>query len=750
MSVETEIEKTELGKATRRIEAGDYEEAKRIYCELILKGTKNHIVYGNLGALYAKDESWRKVIECLKVALKIKQSYIEAICNLGIAYKAIGEFDNAINLYLKSNKLNGYNANISYNLGNIYMHLNLYSLAIDAYNRSITIKPDYIEAYLNLGNAYKKSMDEDKAIKMYKTAVEKDSNFYPALVNIGNILMKKGLLHQSIEYYEMALNSNPGIVDIYNNIGSIYRKLGNLKEAEKWYKNGLLIDKDEYRILSNLGLIKKDLGLQNEAMKYYKKSLEKKPNEAYTLANIGELLHAKRKYKKAIDFYNKALSADSNMDSVTASVINCECNICDWSMLNERRKWTNKLLSRKTIISPLYILSICDSPEVQKKVSENLCAKYKITGENIAIKIKNKIRIGYISANFNEHPVSNFLLDILCHHDKSRYEIYCYSIGYARIDKKTDLIKDNSTNFKDLKDMSEDLIVDTIRKDSIDIAIDLMGHTSSSQMGIFYKKIAPIQITYLGYPGTTGAQCFDYLISDRIIIPKKYQSNYTEKIIYLPNYFYFDNPKDTNNSINIKEKLGLSKETFIYGCFNSNYKITDLEFDVWMRILSSTEDSVLWLISSNDDVIRNLKDQAESRGVKKERVIFSAKTTLEKHIERSKCADIFLDTFSYNAFITSWISLKVGVPLLTLQGRSFAARVGSSLLSTLDLEELICYNKEEYFEKACTFCKDKNQLEKIVIKLFNSLSKKNIGCEDYVRLLEKRFYGLVEEKKNKN
>ena len=274
-------------------------------------------------------------------------------------------------------------------------------------------------------------------------------------------------------------------------------------------------------------------------------------------------------------------------------------------------------------------------------------------------------------------------------HDKEQFDIYIYSMN-SKEDELTDELKKNVNIFRNISDLSDENAVCIAREDSLDIAVDLMGYTKNMRLSIFSLRVAPIQISYLGYPGSTGAECIDYLIADKIIIPDKFKKFYSEKVIYMPNcYQCNDNNRKTSKKEFRKTQLGLPENAFVFACFNANNKITSNEFDIWMSLLKKIKNSVLWLYKSNNYSAINLKKESEKRGVESSRIIFADRVSNEDHLSRIKCADLFLDTFNYNAHTTASDALWSGVPVITKQGKSFSARVCSSLLTSLNLEELI-------------------------------------------------------------
>ncbi|ABM78772.1 Hypothetical protein P9303_20301 [Prochlorococcus marinus str. MIT 9303] len=333
--------------------------------------------------------------------------------------------------------------------------------------------------------------------------------------------------------------------------------------------------------------------------------------------------------------------------------------------------------------------------------------KYSRSTTEIDISNNKKIHIGYFSSDFYDHATLHLISKLFELHDKAVFKIYAYSIGSNPSDHYTYHLVSNVEVFRDIHLVDDQSAVSIVRKDNLDIAIDLNGYTKGNRFSIFANRIAPIQINYLGYPGSTGAECIDYLIADKVVIPERFEKYYSEKILYLPNSFQFNHDRREQNHPTLRRSdFGLPESSFVFVCFCANYKITPSVFNVWMRLLKQVDDSVLWLYRSNKWAEINLRRQAESRDIDPERLIFAGRLPLNKHLARHSLADLFLDTFNVNAHTTASDALLAGLPLLTLAGKSFTSRVAASLLVTLNLPELITYTIKDYEEKALMIALD--------------------------------------------
>ena len=392
------------------------------------------------------------------------------------------------------------------------------------------------------------------------------------------------------------------------------------------------------------------------------------------------------------------------------------------------------------------MLSLEDAPERHRLRSE-VFAKTKYTqnplpSPEVPSHKPERIRIGYFSADFHEHATMYLISKVFKVHDRQKFEIYAYSYGPDKSPRvRQNLIKSVDV-FDDVREMSDKDIAMIARQDKLDIAVDLKGHTRDQRLGIFAYRPAPIQISYLGYPGTTGANFIDYIVADPIVIPTDQVSAYSEKIIYLPNtYQPNDNTRSISTKMGTRKDMELPEKGFVFCCFNSNYKISSTEFDIWMRLLSKVKGSVLWLLKSNQWAEENLKKEAEKRGVQKDRLVFAERLPIDEHLARHIHADLFIDTFNVNAHTTASDALWAGLPVVTKLGQSFVARVAGSLLNAVGLPELITKNEKDYEELIFELATNPDKLKKIKDKLAaNRLTHPLFDTESYTKDLENGYY----------
>jgi predicted O-linked N-acetylglucosamine transferase (SPINDLY family) len=398
--------------------------------------------------------------------------------------------------------------------------------------------------------------------------------------------------------------------------------------------------------------------------------------------------------------------------------------MCDWSGLEQDIvACINIVEQHKPSINPFRLLGLVDDPELHLKNAKIYSSTLGVCGFGNARAankepINQKIKVGYFSADYHNHATSFLMAQMFETHSRNKFEFHAFSYGPKHDDDMRKRVSRAFDGFHEVAHISDAALVKLARDIKIDIAVDLKGFTTGARGEIFAQKCAPIQVNYLGYPGTLGCESYDYIIADKNIIENQDYKFYTEKPVLMPESYQVN---DAYRKVSVdkfnKAELSLPAAGFVYCCFNNNYKILPNIFDIWMRILKSVEGSVLWLFEDNPFASHNLKLEAEKRGVESSRLIFASKLPLDKHLARLRLADLFLDTLPYNAHTTASDALWAGLPLLTCPGKSFASRVAASLLHAVELPELIMDSLEAYEAKAIELAKDTSQLNAIKLKL---------------------------------
>ena len=488
------------------------------------------------------------------------------------------------------------------------------------------------------------------------------------------------------------------------------------------YDLAIAIRPDFVEAIYNRGNSFRSLSQHQAAIASYDMAIALKPDLFHAYANRGNALSDLKQYEAATDSYDKALAINPDHEFLSGARLHTKTSICDWSDAeNEIAQLTQKIQRNERASPPFPVLALSTSVSLQRKaaelwVNEMHPANFEL-GEVLKRTRTEKIRIGYFSMDFENHPVSFLTAGLFESHDKDKFEVYAFSFGADTKDEMRIRLEAAFDRFMDVQSRSDKEIAELARQMQIDIAIDLAGFTSGSRSSIFALRAAPLQINYLGYPGTMGADYMDYLIADKQVIPQEVQNYYAEKIVYLPCFQANDRQRKISDKVFSREELGLPESGFVFCCFNNNYKITPSTFDGWMRILQQVDDSVLFLYADSEPAATNLRIEASQRGVDPKRLIFGDKLATPEYLARYRCADLFLDTLPFNAGTTASDALWAGLPVLTCTGEAFASRMAASLLTAIDLPELITTTQEDYEALAVELATNPEQLRAIKEKL---------------------------------
>ena len=598
--------------------------------------------------------------------------------------------------------------------------------ALNFFKKAQKIRPDDSLINFNLAKSFSETGDDLEAIKYYQISIKLDKNHLGSLLNLGKSLEQLKKYDEALIYYDQAIKLKPDFFEANYNKGNTLSTLKRNDEALIYYDQAIKLKPDFFEAYNNRGTTFKSLKRYDDALFNYDQAIKLKPDFFKAYYNKGNIFIDLKRYDEALLNYEKALKLKPDYEYLFGMCLNTKILMCDWQ--NYKDDVENLLLQiskNKKSCHCLQLLGLNDTLSIQYKSSEiwiNDKHPFNFSlGPILKSKQRDKIKIGYYSPDFREHPVTNLIIELLELHNKNQFELFGFYFGppdSSQMNKRV-LAAFNNNKFFDVGLKTGKDIALMSREIEIDIAVDLAGFTKYARTDIFAYRAAPIQVNYLGYSGTMAADYMDYIIADQIIIPPESQKYYHEKVVYLPNsYQPNDRKREISKKIFTKEELDLPKEGFVFCCFNSNFKITPPTFDGWMRILKSVNGSVLWLFQENQIAASNLRKEAEFRGVNPNRLIFAKRTNLlSEHLARYREADLFLDTLPYNAHTTTSDALWAGLPVLTCMGKSFASRVAASLLNAIELPELITTTQEQYEALAIELATTPEKLRSIKQKL---------------------------------
>jgi protein O-GlcNAc transferase len=637
------------------------------------------------------------------------------------------------------------------NRGVVLQSLKRFDEALQSYGRAIELKPDSVLAYINIGNALSDLRRFEEAVQSYNCAIELKPDYADAYNNRGNALGNLKRFDEAIHSYNRAIELKPDSAAAYSNRGNTLRDLKRFDEALKSYNRAIELKPDYAEAYHNRGNSLFDLKRIDEALLSYDRAIALKPDYAEAYYNKGLALKGLRCWDEAIINYEKALAIKPDIQFVLGQLLHAKMQICDFSDLaDETEELLQDFGKERNLCEPFQMLGISGSPELQIKAAELFVRTLHPWQAILPIIPKcaphEKIRLGYFSADYYDHATMHLMAELFELHDKSRFELIAFSFGPEKNDEMRTRVVRAFDQFIDVRNQSDRNVALLSRSMEVDIAIDLKGFTQDGRTGIFAHRAAPIQVNYLGYPGTMGADYIDYIVADPTLIPEENKPHYREKLVYLPNsYQVNDRKRPISDSALDRAELGLPPTGFVFCCFNNNFKITQSVFECWMRILMQVEGSVLWLLADNKWAAKNLKSKALAAGVNEERIIFGQRLPLGDHLARLRSADLFLDTLPYNAHTTASETLWAGLPVLTCKGEAFASRVAASLLNAVGLPELVTTTLEAYEALAIDLARHPDQLAAIKQKLAgNRITSPLFDTELFAKHLEAAYAAIYE------
>ena len=571
------------------------------------------------------------------------------------------------------------------------------------------VKQLYLDNQFSEGKKYYLEKNYSKAEYIFLNLKELGYENANLFLYLSNIYISNGSEEKAIIFLKRALEIYPKNPNIYFNIGTIYFK------------------RKEYEI----------------SISYYLRGINYDSENAFAYSNLAGCYEEISDYKNAVDNYKKAFLLNKNLLQVREKLIQLQPKICDWSFYKYFDNWRDDFIRKSKFEGePLSLINLKGDPNRELLLSKIFYYSNYQSNKKIAFLNQNKkIKIGYISADFQTHPVSLLLARVIELHDKSKFEIYAYSLGREE-DEMTLRLKKAFDKFIYIGDLSDFEAINLIRKDNINLAIDLMGYTKNARVNLFAKRVAPKQISFLGYPGTSGGDAIDYLIADKYTIPNKLSKFYSEKILYMPNTFLpFDNTIKVEKREISRQDYKLPEDKFILAGFHRIEKINPKVLDLWSKVLTKLEKSVLWIQEPSPIAKKNLCNEFKKRGISEDKIYFARKTKyLSEHLLRHKLADLFMDTFYYSSHSTGVYALWAGLPVITLKGLNFASRVIPSLLENLSMPELIANDDNEYMRIITNLYEERDLLRKYKDKLVIQKEENKIfNSEFFVRELEKLY-----------
>jgi protein O-GlcNAc transferase len=721
-------------------QTGNVGEAVALIARAVSIDPRNSIAYNNLGCARAGLKEDRAAIADYDQAIALNPNYADAYNNRGNSLHALGQYTNALASYdraiaLKPDFADAYysrgvtladlkryeNAIASYeravalnsayavafnNRGVALAALERYEAAVGSYDQALAVNGDYADAHNNRGSALYRLQRYEEAIASYERAIALQPQFPVAYNNLGAALAELKCLDAAIAAYERAIAQSPDYAEVYNSRGAALAELKQFEAAITSFERAIALGANSpipYNGRANALL---ELMRFDSAIASYDQAIAADPEYADAHYNRGIALWKLGRHEAAVVSYERAMALKPTIRFMYGMRLLSEMQLCDWSTRERDLQQLRSLIERSEPASgPFAVLVAADEPALQLRSAQILVRELFAPDPSLgAIAPRprhERIRVGYFSADFHNHATLHLMAGLFEAHDRSRFECTAFSFGAPSQDGMRARLLAASEHFLDVREKSDRQIAQLARELQVDIAVDLKGFTEGHRTGIFALRAAPLQLSYLGYPGTMGAPYIDYLIADRTLVPEHSQHHYSEKIIYLPDSYQInDSQRPIAPRTLSRAQCALPPTGFVFCCFNNCYKITPSTFDCWMRLLSGVQGSVLWLLEDNAVATRNLKREASSRGVDPDRLLFAPRLPLPEHLARHSLADLFLDTLPCNAHTTASDALWAALPVLSCPGEGFAARVAASVLHALDLPELIASSPQHYEQLA--------------------------------------------------
>jgi predicted O-linked N-acetylglucosamine transferase (SPINDLY family) len=702
------------------------------------------------GGLYGCGD-WPRAEQLCRAVLDTRPDCFEALSLLGIIAAQTHRGEEAADLLASAAAVRPSDAVAHNNYGNALRAVRRFEAALKSYERALALEPDAADFHYNRANVLRDLERHEQAVDSYERALALRPEHVAGWNNLGSAQRDLGRFEAALQSYQRALALQPDNAETHNNLGNALKDLRRLEEALESYARALRLRPDYAKAQNNRGNVLYELGSFAEALVSYERALSIDPDQAEAYNNRANALRALKRFDEALESYERAVRSRPDAAWLRGSWLHAKMHLCKWDDLSSQ---LGQLLAEveqaKKASAPFYLLAISDSPGLQRQVAETWASAICRTSAVLPATPKRtrgeKIRLGYYSADLQSHATAYLAAGLFEEHDRRRFEVTAFSFGPAVQDDMRKRLVAAFDHFVDVRARSDQEVAQLSRDMQIDIAVDLKGFTEQARPGIFALRAAPVQVSYLGYPGTMAASYIDYIIADPTLIPQASRRHYAEQVVCLPHsYQVNDHKKQIANRSFTRAELGLPPEGFVFCCFNNTYKITPQTFDGWMRILRQLPGSVLWLLADAETVAASLREEAAARGVSAGRLVFAQRWPLPEHLARQRAADLFIDTFPYNAHTTASDALWAGLPLLTRMGESFASRVAASLLKAVGLPELITTTPEGYEATAIELAVHPAKLAALREKLeCNRLTRPLFDTEAFARHLEDAYLQMYE------
>lgn len=680
-------------------------------------------MYFNRGLILAEMLKLEEAIANYDRALELDARLVQALDCRGNALKALKRFDEAFRCYEQALLLNPKYHYAYYNRGVTHSELGRFEEAVESYDCALKLQPQFSAALFNRGMAFAHLKRFEEAFSDFDKALDLGARNAETLHSRGLALWNLGRAREALTSYDQALAMDPNHVSARLNRGYCLQAEGRFVQALDDYEQALKVAPENAQIWNSRGAVLHSLGRYREALESFGRALQLNPDYAEALTNRANVrAQTKGEIEPAIADLQRAIGIDPHQPYAIGELLHLRMQAADWHAFDEQSaEIAQGVRHGERVVRPFVYQAVSQSPAdlhaCSRIFSDDLIKNF-VPYRPAQRGTREKIRLGYVSAEFREHATAYLMAGLFELHDRTAFEVIAIDNGTRDNSAMRMRLEAAFDKFVNISALSDEEAAQRIRTEEIDILINLSGYFGAPRMGVFAQRPAPIQINYLGFPATLGSHCMDYILADRIVIPENQTQHYTESVVYLPNsYQANDARRPIAEQSPTRAQMGLPDNAVVFCNFNQSYKFTPSTFASWMRILDGVPNSVLWLLESNPLMRPNLAREAKRYGVAAERLRYAPMVPIREHLARIKLADLFLDTLPYNAHTTASDALWAGLPLLTCLGSCFPGRVAGSLLTAIDMTDLIAHSMDAYERMAVTLGRDKDALDALRLRL---------------------------------
>jgi len=714
-AIRAEVER-DSRQALEHLAAGRLAEAEALYRRVLERQPEHADALHYLGVIVRGHGDSATAAGLIGRAVALNPGDAYAQCNLGNALLDLRRLEEALACYDRALALKGDFVEAWYNRGNALLDLGRNAEALDCFERTLQLRPDFAAARVNRSMALYRLGRVAESLDECDAALRHDPADAVAWNNRGLALHALGRDDEALSAYAEALRLRPSYPEACNNLGSTLQSLRRLDEAIACYVRALQLQPGYVDALGNLGGALQEQKRVDEAIACLRNALALNPDHVNAHYNLGAALQLRQAFDEAAGSYRHVLRLDPAHRRALGYLASCVLNVCDWDAAEALgRELLAGMAAGTAVVPPFNLLGFPASAHDQLVCAQRYLAdalpqrpQPLWTGQRYT---HERIRVAYLSADFHQHATAYLMAELFELHDRGRFEIVGMSFGPDDGSPMRARLQAAFDRFVDVRGMTDEQAARLLREMEIDIAVDLKGYTQDARFGILAHRPAPVQVNYLGYPGTMGADFIDYIVADAVIAPSDQQAHFSERIVHLPDcYQVNDRHRAIAPDTPTRSQCGLPETGFVFCSFNNNYKITRAVFAVWMRLLQAVPGSVLWLLQDNGAAQGNLQRQAQAHGVDAARLVFAPRMPLDVHLARHRLADLFLDTLPINAHTTASDALWAGLPVLTCLGQTMVGRVAGSLLHALGLDELVTSDLAQYEAAALRLARNPEEL----------------------------------------